>query len=113
MAGVSIKLSGLGPLTKHLKTVQQMDAVKLVVRLNGAEMMTVMSRMAAVDTGYMRSSIRIQILDNGLTVMVKPTAHYSPYVEYGTRFMEAQPFVRPAHDHQEPIFIGDLKQLLK
>jgi len=108
-----LSLRGADKLRKKLKNTQELQAVQIIVRLNVAEMMTVMIRMAAVDTGYMRSSIRIQILDNGMTVMVRPNAHYSPYVEYGTRFMEAQPFVRPAHDHQEPIFIGDLRRLMK
>lgn len=36
-----------------------------------------------------------------------------PYVEYGTRFMEAEPFVNPAFEKQAPIFIKDIEDLVK
>ena len=35
------------------------------------------------------------------------------YVEFGTRFMDAQPFVRPAFKQQVPIFKSDMKKLVK
>ena len=38
---------------------------------------------------------------------------YSAYVEYGTRFQSAQPFVKPAYNVQKGVFIKDLERLLK
>ena len=42
---------------------------------------------------------------------VKPTTKYSPYVEYGTRFMDKQPFVKPAFQKVKKEFVNDLKKL--
>lgn len=38
---------------------------------------------------------------------------YAPYVEFGTRFMLAQPYLGPAFQKQLPIFKKDLSKLVK
>ena len=48
-----------------------------------------------------------------MTGIVKPGTNYSPYVEYGTRKMSAQPFVRPAYNAQKEIFKQDLDKLVR
>lgn len=55
-------------------------------------------RYAAVDTGRMRASIghRIEREAGGLLAVVGASAGYAVHVEFGTRFMRAQPFLRPA-----------------
>jgi HK97 gp10 family phage protein len=35
------------------------------------------------------------------------------YLEYGTRFMDAQPFVRPAYNEQKAKFIRDMNKLTR
>ncbi len=50
--------------------------------------------LAAVDTGYMKSQIRR--VGQNTTWFVEANASYSGFVEYGTRKMRAQPFMRPA-----------------
>ena len=35
------------------------------------------------------------------------------YLEYGTRFMDAQPFVQPALEEQLPKFKSDMKKLVR
>lgn len=109
----TIQVRGLSKLSKKLKQNQSLETVAIMVKLNGSEMQNTMQRKAAVDTGFMKRSITLYISDDGMTVTVKPTANYSGYVEYGTRFMEAQPFVRPAYDQQLPIFISDIIKLMK
>ena len=37
----------------------------------------------------------------------------TPYLEYGTRFMDAQPFVRPAFDEQKEKFKDDMQKLVR
>lgn len=49
--------------------------------------------------------------DNGLTAESGPTTEYAEYLEYGTRFMEAQPFIKPAFDKQAEKFKRDMKKL--
>ena len=61
----------------------------------------------------MKQSIGLDITDGGLTAEVEPTADYAAYVEYGTRFMEAQPYLKPAYDEQKKKFIKDLNELVR
>ena len=64
-------------------------------------------------TGETKRSVGLEITDGGMTAESGPTTEYSPYLEYGTRFMDAQPFVKPALDEQEAKFQADMKKLVK
>lgn len=111
---MGVKLSGVNELKRALKA--QADASKTVgavVKLNGAELQQKAQRNAPVDTGNLRRSINLSIKDGGMTAEVTAMAEYSGYVEYGTRFMNAQPFIAPAFNEQKDIFINDLKRALK
>lgn len=50
---------------------------------------------AAVDTGYMRDHIGVEHTGAG-AYQIHSAAGYSGFVEEGTRYMGAQPFMRPA-----------------
>lgn len=55
-------------------------------------------RACPVDTGRLRSSI-VSVPGRdavGPFVVIGTNVDYAPYVEYGTRHMGAQPFLRPA-----------------
>ena len=108
-----IKIVGMEKLQKKLKKNVRMDDVKRVVRHNGAEMQEKAQRNAPVDTGHLKRSIRLETTDAGMTAEVQPTADYAPYVEYGTRFMEAQPYLKPAFDDQKEKFKKDMKKLVE
>ena len=45
--------------------------------------------------------------------MVEPTAEYAPYVEFGTRFMNAQPYLKPAFKKQSKQFRKDMNELVR
>lgn len=111
MAGV--KIIGIEKIQKKLKQNVQMDDVRKVVRRNGAEMQTKAQQNAPVDTGTLKRSIGIEITDGGMTAEVEPTADYAPYVELGTRFMEAQPYLGPAFNEQKEKFKKDMKKLVE
>jgi HK97 gp10 family phage protein len=64
-------------------------------------------------TGHLKRSIGLEISANGLTATVEPTADYAAYVEYGTRFMDAQPYLKPAYTEQLAKFKSDLSKLVK
>ena len=51
-----------------------------------------------VDTGRLRSSLSmaVQRESRGVTVYVGTDVVYAEYQEFGTRFQQAQPFLRPA-----------------
>lgn len=113
----SIKVEGLDKLQKNLKDACTMDDVKRVIRHNGAELQSKMMKKADFTRGYAtgttKRSISLDIKDSGLTAEVGATTEYAPYLEYGTRFMSAQPFVKPALDEQVPKFKSDMQKLVK
>ena len=112
-----IKWEGLDKLQKKLKENVTMNDVKRVVRKNGAELQERMMKKAEFKEGYQtgetKGSISLEIRDGGFTAGVGPTTDYSPYLEYGTRFMEAQPFVYPALEEQSEKFKSDLQKLMR
>ena len=62
-----------------------------------------------VDTGRLRASIQLQWVGN-LLVEVFTIVEYGPYVEFGTRYMQAQPFFRPAYEQTYQYIIALLKR---
>ncbi len=112
-----IKITGLDKLQKSLKENVTMDDVKRVVKTNGSQMQRKMQTNADFKMGYQtgetKRSIGLEIKDQGFTAEVAPTTDYSPYLEHGTRFMGAQPFVKPAHNEQKEKFKRDMQRLVK
>jgi HK97 gp10 family phage protein len=112
-----LKIEGLADLQKGLAKKIQLDDVKRVVKQNGGELQEKMMRNADFKKGYQtgttKRSITLTVKDSELTSEVEPTTEYSPYPEYGTRFMEAQPYVRPAFNEQKEQFKSDLDKLVK
>lgn len=112
-----IKVEGLDKLMKALKDNVTMDDVKRVVRHNGSQLQEKMQNNADFKKGYQtgttKRSIGLEIVHGGFTADVGPETEYSPYLEYGTRFMDAQPFVKPAYDEQEKKFKRDMDKLVK
>ena len=115
-----VKLVGMDKLQAKIKYCGgNRNAVKTVIRKNGNQLNKRMkSRMKeAYIKGYshgdIAGSVNTVITDEGMTASVGPTTEYSPYVEYGTRFMRAEPAIRPAFEEQVPIFKQDMEALVK
>lgn len=112
-----IQVKGLDKLQKKLKENVTLDDVKRVVRHHGADLQDRMQDKADFKKGYQtgetKRSIDLEIKDDGFTADVGPGTDYSPYVEYGTRFMDAQPFVKPAYEEQKELFKRDLRRLMR
>ena len=115
-----ITVVGIEELQKALKDNATMDDVKKVVRQNGEEMMRKIHKNADFKMGYQTGTTKrsitaagVNITDGGLTAEAGATTEYAPYVEHGTRFMEAQPFVKPAFDEQSKQFKKDMQKLSK
>lgn len=112
-----IRVEGLDKLQKALKDNVTMDDVKRTVNRNGREMQQKIQSNADFDKGYQtgttKRSIGLDIKDGGFTAEVEPKTEYSPYLEHGTRFMEAQPFVKPGHEAQAAQFKKDMQKLVK
>lgn len=112
-----LKIEGLDKLEKALKENVTMDDVKRVVRHNGQQLQKKVQDNADFTRGYAtgetKRSIGLEITDGGFEADVEPTTEYSPYLEYGTRFMDAQPFVRPAYNEQKEKFKKDMQKLVR
>src|SRR5699024_10901027 len=96
-------------ITKHLGK----DKVVPVIRRNTTQAQKKAMRLAAVDTGFMRRSITMRLDTIGLAGYITAGAEYSPYLDYDTRKMDAQPFTRPAAREQAPIVVTDMKNLIR
>lgn len=108
-----IKVNGLAELEKKLRRNATMSDVKQIVRINGAELNANTQRKAPVDTGFLRRSIVFQLANMGFEARVFATAEYAPYLEWGTRFMAAQPFLGPAFRIQKEKFKADMQRLVR
>ena len=110
---MGIKITGMEELQKKLKRCEKLEAVKTVVKKNGSELQAKAQEKAPVDTGHLKRSIGLDITDEGLTAEIEPTADYAAYVEYGTRFMNAQPYMKPADNAQKEKFKSDMRKLVR
>lgn len=112
-----MKITGADALLRQLRKNANMDDVKKTVKLNGSELHRRMQRNASFTKGYQtgetKRSIELGMRDSGYTAEVKPTTHYSPYLELGTRFMSSQPFVKPSFLTQQKIFLDDMRRLMR
>ena len=112
-----ITITGLDSLQKKLKDNVKMTDVQRVVKHNGSQLQRKMQQKADFTRGYAtgttKRSIGLALTDGNFTAEVEPTTEYSPYLEYGTRFMDAQPFVRPAFDEQKEQFKSDMQKLVR
>jgi len=68
-------------------------------------------RLAPVDTGNLRGSITREVF--GDRAEVGTNVEYAEHVEYGTRHMGAQPYMRPAIDENRKGLISKFVELLK
>lgn len=105
--------ASLRTLQSELEKRQDLTPFRSVVAANGSKLQRKAMAKAPIDTGTLMRSITMDTEDDGLTATVTPAAEYAAYVEYGTRFMAAQPYLRPAFDAVKPQFIADLKKRME
>lgn len=112
-----LTVTGMDKVEKALRKNVQMSDVKKCIRHHGTKLQQRMQTNADFKMGYQtgqtKRSIGLEMQDSGLTASVGPETDYSPYLELGTRFMEAQPFVKPAYDDQKVEFRKDLQRLMR
>ncbi len=115
------KIEGMTALVKRLNSLSYTGSqARNVIQKNGAELQKdAQSRMTksgayikGYSTGNTRRSTTLSIEDNGRTAIVAPNSEYFPYVEYGTRFMEAEPTLGPAFSRIAPMFKKDIEDIL-
>lgn len=120
------KIEGLNALVQKFNALKYTGPqIRSVVKKNGAELQQQTQKNMLEEykghyegkkfvkpTGATRRSAAVEIKDNGMTAVVAPNTSYFPYLEYGTRFMEARPTLGPAFKRVSPIFIEDIKRII-
>ena len=110
---MGVKLIGFEKLEAKLTKNMDLSKVKATVKKNGAQLQKTAQKNAPTDTGNLRQKIALEIIDGGKTAEVESTAEYGAYVELGTRFMKAQPYLKPAFEEQKEKFKADMKELVR
>ena len=119
---VDVKIEGLQALISDLDARKYSGKqIKNVVMKNGANLQEDaqkrMTKTVAYVKGYSKGTTRrsttLSISDGGMTATVAPHTEYFPYVEYGTRFMEAEPTLSPAFQKIKQQFYKDVMDLVK
>ena len=107
---VTIEVRGADSVVEKLRKIGNIDGIRKIVQMNGAELQQKAQRKAPVDTGTLMRSIRLDLADEGMTAVVSANTEYAAYQEYGTRFMAAHPYLRPALREQAETFKNDLER---
>lgn len=122
-----VKIEGLEALVKEFN-IKKNDVVKVkdIVKKHGAGLSAkTQSNMLKQYTGHhegkkfvkptgaTRRSSTVEISNGGMTATVAPSTKYFPYLEYGTRFMQARPTLGPAFRHEAPLFKADIEKIIK
>lgn len=102
----SFKL-GVELLDKAMET-----KVKDVVKKTGGACQADAMRIVPKDTHTLEKSITVEIGQGGYMATVAPHTEYAVFVEKGTRFMYAQPYLFPAWDKNSSQFKKDLESIL-
>lgn len=111
------KIEGLDKLEKKLKDNIKLERIKQTVRQNGDELKEKINKNAEFTKGYQtgttKRSVDVSYKDNGFTAESGAKTEYAEYLERGTRFMDAQPFVKPAFDAQKIKFKRDMDKITR
>lgn len=107
-----LTLKGDRALIRRLKKLEDLTKVEQVVRASGEEFIRTSRTLVPVDTGHLRDGIDTKMLSK-TSVKIISNAEYSGYVEYGTRYMKAQPYFRPTMKKIFPEFQKQLKKAVE
>jgi HK97 gp10 family phage protein len=74
----------------------------------GKEIVIYAQQIVPVRTGFLRSTIGYEVAD--ATLIIRATANYAAYVEFGTRRMKSEPYIRPAIDAYMQAIVSSLTE---
>jgi len=101
------------------KLQKQLAEISSIPEKNKIELLTMgsniyaeeMRRTVAVDTGELRDSIHVEQQGDGVAVLID--AGHAGFVEFGTVFQSAQPFIRPAMDNKSDEVLATVGKALE
>lgn len=120
----NVKFEGIEQLRKALNSKERLKKVQNAVKASGGQLQEQAMRNAKFrghyrngqfisPTGYTKRNIMLDIKDNGLTAEISSKSEYSGFLEFGTRYMSAQPFMGPAVRSVTPKFKKNITEALK
>ena len=92
----------------HKKAVEQANKV---TKNNGELLKKKAKELAPRDTWFLHDNIVSKYFP--LMAQVHASASYAAYPEFGTRFMDAQPYMRPALLWVQPKYQKDMTDVMK
>ncbi|MEX2805036.1 HK97-gp10 family putative phage morphogenesis protein [Streptococcus sp. H31] len=110
----SVTWRGMSEALTKLATAQTMTdkSVHNVVKNATEKTKANAKEKAPVDTGFMKAHIKTSYPAQK-TGEVRSEAGYSGFVEYGTRYMSDQPFMKPALEEAVEEYKSDLLKAMK
>lgn len=111
MASINITASRM--FTHRMSRRQAKRRLRKAIMVNGQMMYNYTQRYVPVRTGLLRRSLTLVYEDGGLTARVYTTMYYSDFVESGTRFMSAQPYMAPAFRRASASLLRDVRAMVK
>lgn len=113
-ARLYVKYEGLDEILEMLGAARSArKVIEAIVKQRGSELQQKAQYYVPVDTAYLQRSIELWIEKNdGISANVEPKAYYATFVEFGTRKMASQPYMRPAFYDIEPKFKQDIEEFL-
>lgn len=114
-----IKVLRINELDKKLDNISKQDLSAIVlnathrVQSTAKGLAPINKNPKAPTRGQLRASIRAEVrkASNGEPYgRIWTNVFYSLFVEFGTRFMRAQPFLRPGLELNRPGIINDIKK---
>ena len=110
---INIKVTGIDKLTEALNTERTNERLKKAVQVNAAQVHRKANRKVPVITGFLKRSIQPpSFSSDGMYAIVRATAEYAPYIEFGTRFRAAKPYMTPAFNEVRQKFLDDVKKAM-
>ncbi len=113
MSSTGVRLEGFKEFQVKLKDNVKLDDVRRAVQYHGSQMEQTAKKICPNRHGHLQGSITLKERDGGFTAEVAPHMNYAGYVEWGTRYMAARPYIRPAFMQESQRFKEDLKRLMK
>ena len=111
---MGVKIVGADDLAKFLENKADRlskESIQSALRKSGSNLEEKATHLVPVDTSNLKKSIKGQL--KGMSYVVDANADYAGYVESGTRYMKAQPYMRPAYESAKSKFKDEIERLIK
>lgn len=109
----TVKMKGVNRFIRDVKqqTPKMQKAVSQELNRSSLRVERTAKKIAPYDTGWMTNNI-YSIMISPLLFEIRSPTEYSLFVEDGTRYMMAQPFMRPALKMEHPVLLRNLRRIV-